>query len=49
MCGKQGFIAVHEKAHLVKFIGKLGEFFFRVLMSRYLVLQEKSTKVFVPH
>ena len=28
MCGKQGFIAVHETVHLVKFIGKLGEFFF---------------------
>ena len=53
MCGEQGFIAVHETVHLVKFKGKcrqmLLNFFFRVLMLRYLVLQDiLSNKVFVP-
>ena len=28
MCGEQGFIAVHETVHLVKFIGKGCSFFF---------------------
>ena len=35
MCGEQGFIAVHETVHLVKFIGKGCLIFFRVLMLRY--------------
>ena len=48
MCGEQGFIAVHETVHLVKFIGKGCSIFFRVLMLRYLVLKDISTKVFVP-
>ena len=28
MCGEQGFIAVHETVHLVKFIGKGCSIFF---------------------
>ena len=35
MCGEQGFIAVRETVHLVKFIGKGCSIFFRVLMLRY--------------
>ena len=45
---EQGFIAVHETVHLVKFIG-YSIFFFRGLMLRYLVLQDTiKSKVFVP-
>ena len=40
MCEEQGFIAVRETVHLVKFIGKVAQFVFRVLMLRYLVLQD---------
>ena len=40
MCGEQGFIAVRETVHLVKFIGKGCSIFFRVFMLRYLVLQD---------
>ena len=35
MCGEQGFIAMHETVHLIKFIGKGCLIFFRVLMLRY--------------
>ena len=35
MCGEQGFIAMRETVHLVKFIGKSCSIFFRVLMLRY--------------
>ena len=35
MCGEQGFIAVGETVHLVKFIGKGCLIFLRVLMLRY--------------
>ena len=35
MCGEQGFIAMRETVHLVKFIGKGCSIFFRVLMLRY--------------
>ena len=35
MCGEQGFIAMRETLHLVKFIGKGCLIFFRVLMLRY--------------
>ena len=38
--GEQGFIAVHETVHLDKFIGKGCSIYFRVLMLRYLVLQD---------
>ena len=41
MCGEQGMIAVHETMHLVNFLAKFANFFFRMLMLRYLVLQEK--------
>ena len=45
MCREQGVIAVHETiyetVHLIKFIGiKVAQFFFRVIMLRYLVLQD---------
>ena len=40
MCGEQGCIALRETVHLVKFIGKGCSIFFRVLMLRYLVLQD---------
>ena len=49
MCGEQGFIAVRETVHLVKFIGKGCSIFFS---SAYVTLLSttgyKSTKVFVP-
>ena len=42
MCGEQGIIAVRETMHLVNFLAKFANFFFfRMLMLRYLVLQEK--------
>ena len=40
MCGEQAFKAVHKMVHWVKFIGKGCLIFFRVLMLRYLVLQD---------
>ena len=40
MCGEQGFIAVREMVHLVKFIGKGCSIFFQVLMLCYLVLRD---------
>ena len=43
MCGEQGFIAVRETVHLVKFIGKGCSVFFS---SAYVTLL--STKVLVP-
>ena len=51
MCGIQGFIAVHETARLVKFIGKGCPIFFA---SAYVTLLSTSTtgykvlKVFIP-
>ena len=40
MCGEQGFIAVRETVHFVKFIGKGCLIFVRVLMLRYIVQQD---------
>ena len=48
MCGEQGFIAVHETVHLVKFIGKGCSIFFSSAYftllgtSRYMVLKYSS-------
>ena len=44
MCGEQGFIAMHETVHLVKFIGKSCSIFFRVLMLRYTTTGYKVLK-----
>ena len=44
MCGEQGFIAMHETVHLVKFIGKGCSIFFRVLILRYSTTKYKVLK-----
>ena len=44
MFGEQGFIAVRETGHLVKFIGKGCSIFVRVLMLRYLDYRKWSNK-----
>ena len=48
MCGEQGFIAVRETGHLVKFIGKGCSIFFRVLMLRYSTTAVSYTHLTLP-
>ena len=45
MCGEQGFIAVHERVNLVKFISKGCSIFFRVLVTLLSTTGYKQYKV----
>ena len=45
MCGEQGFIAVHERVHLVKFISKGCSIFLRVLVTLLSTTGYKQYKV----
>ena len=50
MCGEQGFKTVYDTVQQVKCKGKgFSLIFSRVLMLRYLVLQDIQNTVFVPH